>query len=280
MGVFSPPGLGWHRDLPDPRDYTRRQDAVAKLLNDLVPSAESPSSVDLGEYCPQPTNQGDLATSSVHACLNLVQYFERRASGRIIEPSRMFVYRVGRRLLGWSGGDSGLPLRTTLQAITRYGLPPERLWPYDRQLLNTEPDAFVYASGTRIPDAVFLRLDGRGDRPENTLETIKRFLAAGFAIVFGFAVCTSVTDGPDIPCPTIFDGIRGGQAVLGVGYDDNRRIRSDRGALRVMNSWGRTWGEDGFGWLPYTYVREQLAVDFWTLLTPNWIGSGELHRPG
>ena len=35
MGVFTPPGLGWHRDLPDPRDYTRKQDAVAKLLNDL-----------------------------------------------------------------------------------------------------------------------------------------------------------------------------------------------------------------------------------------------------
>lgn len=278
MAVFAPPGLGWHRDLPDPRDYTRKQDAVAKLLNDLAPHDESPPSVDLREYCAEAMHQAGFAASSVHACLALVQYFERRASGRVIEPSRMFVYRAGRRLLGWSG-DSGLPLRVTLKAITRYGLPPERLWPYDRQLLDAEPDAFVFASGAPIPNVFFVRLDRRGERAENTLETVKRFLAAGFAVVFGFVVCTSISADPDIPFPTIFDGIRGGQAAVAVGYDDNRRIRSDRGALRVLNSWGSDWGEGGFGWLPYSYIREQLAVDFWTVIASSWIVSGDLHRP-
>ncbi len=279
MGTFNPPGLGWHRDLPDPRDYTRKQDTVAKLLNDLLPDESSPASVDLREYCAEASDQAGLATASVHACLNLVQYFERRASGRMLEPSRMFVYHTARRLMGWSG-DSGLPLRATLRAITRYGFPPERHWPYDSQALDTEPDAFVYASGHRIPDAVYVRLDGRGDRPENTLETVKRFLAAGFAVVFGFVICTSVSNEPEIPCPTIFDGIRGGQATIAVGYDDSRRIRSDRGALLIVNSWGKNWGDGGCGWLPYTYVREQFAADFWTLVCPQWIAGGDLRRPG
>jgi C1A family cysteine protease len=278
MGAFTPPGLGWHRDLPDPRDFTRRQDLVARLLNDLPPSETSATGVDLREYCLESADQGGLATSSVHACLGLVQYFERRSSGRIIEPSRLFLYRIARRLIGWSG-DSGLPLRTTLQAIARFGLAAERHWPYDACAVDAEPDAFVYAAAERIPDLVYLRLDGRGERPENTLENVKRFLAAGFPCVFGFPVCTSVSHEADIPTPTVFDGIRGGQAALAVGFDDTRRIRSDRGALLIINSWGKDWGDSGAGWLPFAYVREQLAVDFWTALSPEWLTSGDFCQP-
>jgi C1A family cysteine protease len=104
-------------------------------------------------------------------------------------------------------------------------------------------------------------------------------LAAGFAIAFGFTVCTSIATDADIPFPPIFDGVRGGQAVIAGGYDDDRRVRSDRGALRVLNSWGEPWGDHGWGWLPYRYVREQLAVDFWTLAAPEWLASGEFQRP-
>ena len=77
----------------------------------------------------------------------------------------------------------------------------------------------------------------------------------------------------------MFDDIRGGQAVTAVGYDDNRRIRSDRGAILFRSSWGSQWGDDGFGWLPYSYVREQLAADFWTVIKPSWLQSGEFGRP-
>jgi C1A family cysteine protease len=278
MAGFAPQGLGWHRDLPDPRDYTPTHDAVVRLLHDLRPQDDRPQQVDLREYCAEVGDQQPWATSSVHAAIGLVRYFERRAMGRTCEPSRMFIYKIARRLLGWSG-DSGVPLRVTLRAIARYGLPPESTWPYDGRMLDAEPEAFVYVSAQRAAGGIYLRLDPRGERPENTLETVKRFLAAGFASVFGFTVSTAVSEEAEIPFPTIFDGVRGGQAVMAVGYDDQRRIRSDRGALLMANSWGRHWGEAGYGWLPYTYVREQLAADFWTLVTPEWVASGELRRP-
>jgi len=54
--------------------------------------------------------------------------------------------------------------------------------------------------------------------------------------------------------------IRGGQAVLAVGYDDRRRIASDTGALLFRNSGVSLWGEHGYGWLPYSYVATQAAV--------------------
>jgi C1A family cysteine protease len=80
---------------------------------------------------------------------------------------------------------------------------------------------------------------------------------------------------PDIDFPTVFHFLRGGQAAVAVGYDDRRVIRSSRGALLIRNSWGAGWGGGGYGWLPDAYVKEQLAVDFWTLVKPEWVESGE-----
>jgi C1A family cysteine protease len=66
--------------------------------------------------------------------------------------------------------------------------------------------------------------------------------------------------------------------VIAAGYDD-RWLRGSRGALLVRSSWGSEFGENGYGWLPYAYVEEHLAADFWTLFHPDWITSGEFDLP-
>jgi hypothetical protein len=43
--------------------------------------------------------------------------------------------------------------------------------------------------------------------------------------------------------------------------DETRRLPEGKGALLVRNSWGTAWGDQGYGWLPYAYVRDELAVD-------------------
>ena len=46
------------------------------------------------------------------------------------------------------------------------------------------------------------------------------------------------------------------------------------GALRVRNSWGTGWGDHGYGALPYKYVTDRLAVDFWSLVKEGWTDTG------
>jgi C1A family cysteine protease len=47
----------------------------------------------------------------------------------------------------------------------------------------------------------------------------------------------------------------------------------------IRSSWGSRWGDNGNGWLPVAFLRKQLARDCWTLVSEEWLESGELSRP-
>ena len=270
---------GWHRDVPDHRDLTLRHEEIVAATAALPAlDGQHPERIDWREYCPPVEDQQRLATASVHACLGMVQYFDRRAHGRQTRPSRLFVYKNARRLLHWVG-DSGASLRATLKAIRRFGLPPESLWPYCVENLDCEPQAFAYSFAQETSTLGYLRIDARNLPGQAVLESACALLAAGFCFVLGFPIAGIVDNSPHLHYPTLLDGSEGGHAVLAVGYDDRLRTRSDRGAFLVRNSWGAGWGDGGYGWLPYSYVREGLAADLWTIVRPDWLASGEFQHP-
>jgi C1A family cysteine protease len=190
----------------------------------------------------------------------------------------MFLYKTARHLLHWAG-DMGASLRASLKAMVRFGVPPEEYFPYDPATYDAEPAPFLFSFHKELRTIRYERLDPPRTTGTEILRTVKSYLAAGFPTALGFPVCGALSEDADIPLPTKFVSVRGGQAVVAVGYDDGRRIRSTKGALVVRNSWGSEWGEGGYGWLPYAYIEEGLAKDFWTLLSPEWFNSGEFSRP-
>jgi C1A family cysteine protease len=216
--------------------------------------------------------------------VGVVEYFQRRASGKYVDGSRLFLYKTTRNLLR-QNGDTGAFLRTTMAALVFFGVPPEEYWPYNVNEFDLEPPAFCYAFAQNYQTIQYLRLDPPGASKAGLLKAIKAYLAAGVPSMFGFTVYNSISQAADngrIPFPQPGEKVLGGHAVVAVGYDDKMKIANTNpggnqttGALLLRNSWGGEWGEKGCGWLPYEYVLQGLAIDWWCLLKAEWIDTGE-----
>lgn len=268
-------GMGWRRDLPDVRDFTTSTPSVQTVLAKAVPVATAPATISLRQWCSPIENQGNLGSCTAHAAVGLVEYFQRKAFGKHIDASKLFVYKVTRNLMGVTG-DTGAELRNTMQALAAFGAPPERYWPYRVTDFEREPTAFCYQFAADYKPTQYFRLDPPGTSPTVLLSNIKQKLAAGLPSMFGFTVYNSIPMGSgmgDIPFPKAGDRITGGHAVVAVGYDDRRAIGPDSGALLIRNSWGTGWGSAGYGWLPYKYVLSGIAVDFWSLVRADFLDS-------
>jgi len=288
--------MGWIPDYPDFRDYTEENEKIREILEPTgvllrgpegkkKRAAALPPSMDLREWCSPIEDQGQLGSCTANAGAGVIEYYERKSFGRHIEASRLFLYKVTRNLMKMSG-DTGAYLRTTIGAMVIFGVPPEEYWPYTDapKDFDQEPPAFCYSFAQSYKTLMYYRHDPASAGPENVIGRLKSYLAAGHPAMFGFSVYSSIEQAAEtgeIPFPSPRDRMEGGHAVVAVGYDDKKEIRNaytdkpTAGALLIRNSWGKDWGDSGYGWLPYEYVNRGLAEDFWSVLKKEWVDTGE-----
>lgn len=282
-------GMGWIPDYPDFRDYTPNHKLIKPMLKKTgvktVKVIEGlPASVDLRQWCSPVEDQGNLGSCTAQAAANLVEYYENRAFGKYIDASRLFIYKTTRNLLNLKG-DTGAYIRTALGSLVLFGAPPEKYWPYNtsKKVFDLEPTAFCYSFAENYKTINYFKLDTPDLKPADLPARIKQYLANGIPSIFGFTVYSSYTQATTtgkIPYPGPNDKVVGGHAVMTVGYDDTIEITNTAtgqktvGALLFKNSWGTSWGMQGYGWLPYDYVLNGLAQDWWSILTNEWVDTG------
>lgn len=296
---------GWVKDYPDFRDNTPETNSLSKkqkvrgakasvkeMLTELKKPVGKktsksgklvlPSKKDLRKWCSPIDNQGDIGSCTAHAGTALYEYFERRAFGKHIDASRLFLYKITRNLLQWEG-DDGAELRTTMGAMALFGLVPEKYWPYKEADFNKEPEAFHYSFAQNYQALIYYRLESQGISKTELLYRIKENLHLGLPSIFGFTCYSSldeeeVSESGKIPFPTRTEDTNGGHAVMAVGYDDEMEIVNPidpkiktKGAIMIRNSWGTEWGNKGYGWLPYEFVLKGIADDWWTMIKGEWV---------
>jgi len=279
-------GTGWLPPRPDLRDYSTDHKEVKPLLNKLglgKSKLKSPSSVDLRKWCSPIENQGNIGSCTAHAAVGIVEYYEKKAFNKYLNGSRLFLYKTTRNLMQVTG-DEGAWLRCAMGALVLCGVPEEKYWPYVTADFDKEPEAFVYSVADNYEAVKYYCHDPQGAKVPypDVLESVKKNLEAGIPSMFGFWGFSSYNKSDvkgGIPYPCDGESAQWGHAVVTVGYDDNLKIKNltcsktTTGALLIRNSWGKDWGDKGYGWLPYEYVLSNLALDFWSLLSMEWVDS-------
>lgn len=240
---------GWRPDHLDHRDlqFSKVRPKIARL----------PPLIDLRPGCPPVYDQGQLGSCTGNAIAAAVDFQRHKAGLPFITPSRLFIYWGERNIEGTVSQDAGAEIRDGIKFVAADGVCPESDWPYVEGAFAIEPPSDTWT--TALSDVVrgYSRLDN------SNLDELKGCLAGGDPFVFGFTVYPSFESDSaaktgDVEMPLGNEAPLGGHAVLCVGYVDEGQH------FIVRNSWGPTWGVEGYFFLPYAYLTDgALADDFW-----------------
>lgn len=221
-------------------------------------------------------DQLDLGSCVAFSKKSQIEAMIKRIKGITTDLSALYIYyatRVG--IEGWPANeDTGLYMRSAMDGVRRFGVPPTDKWKYDPTQFHVQPDWIATGYADDYTPTRYFRLDfDIATNPTACLARLKDYLARKIVWDFGFSVYDSIydTDNGSIPFPSSGENLLGGHAVLCVGFDDNKLITNQRngtttnGAFLIKNSWGPSWGESGYGWIPYKYFLEGQADDIWTI---------------
>ena len=249
------------KDVADPRDY--------KISFTQVKITKA--SIDLRNKFPPIFDQGNLGSCTANAVCGNFQYNEMKQTNRYLTLSRLYLYYNTRKIQNTVAQDSGASLRDTIKAAVQKGICREVFCPYVVSDFAKTPPPICYTEGSQNKILTYAQPD------RNSLE---KSLINGFPVVFGFLVYSSffnpsVTKTGVVPMPnTSKEKCQGGHAVSIVGFDSGKKL------FICRNSWGTSWGDKGYFYMPYAYIlNPSLSFDFWVILSVN-NPSVQIIKPG
>lgn len=263
--------FGWLPDIPDHRDIGLYGTAILAHTGVNTAPPQLPPVIDLTNRAdwPEVYDQGDIGSCVANALAAAIEYEQIKritADGKfagneflsnklLFRPSRLFAYYEARKIIGLEKADSGCYIRDAMKVAYHVGVPRETGWRYDEHRFDTKPAKRQYNSAPYHKVTAY--------RKVITVDEIRKAIAEDFPVTVGIAVFNSFfyASGGDISMPKYSDTMLGGHAILLVGYDDTRKL------FKFRNSWGKEWGNEGYGRIPYAYIANRnLSDDFWVVV--------------
>lgn len=234
------------RPKPQPQTFRTGLDIIAKApppleerprMSILTTSNGMPRIVDHANDICAPRMQGRQNSCGGFALSYLASFHEKKETGKLSVFSPAFIYHLSN-----NGRDLGVKLDEALENWRVNGICHEYAMLYDDRDATSQPspEAFQAAKKHRI----------QASFPLWTLEEVKYQLAIGNPVVISVLADESLWELKSSPWRQRYGKLNGAHAMLIIGYDD------DKQAIKVINSWGKNWGDGGYGWISYNLFDE------------------------
>lgn len=244
--------LNLKRDNKDSRDY--------KLFANIHGISNK---VDWTSQMSPVKNQGEIGSCVGFAVAAMKEWQEQKEHMKEVaegkrdnrkgldhyDLSEQWIYYKAKEIDPWPNSQ-GTSIRHAMKVLHKIGVPCEEAYPYN-DLYKGKPESWAkLISKWGLIDSYYRCED---------LDSLKTSLCNNGPTVIGIACFEEifyVGSNGYIPYPKDIEMCYGGHAVCAVGYDDSTKT------VKFKNSWGREWGNKGYGSVSYKYI-EDFMWDAW-----------------
>ena len=243
----------------DPEAYARFDFAQFNIdiLGVINGTPGIPDSIDLSINFPTPGNQQNQSSCVGWATAYALKTYQEKVEmgwslnpwGHIFSPA--YIYNQINR-----GSDGGSLISDALDLVISQGVATWETMPYDADDYLSQPSGLARVEASQYPAANRLSVKGTSQ--------IKAALINRQPVVAGIRVFQQLKElyGQDSVYNTASGEDQGGHAVTIVGYDDNKF----GGAFKIINSWGTSWGDNGYFWLTYNFASQGIIREAYVLI--------------
>jgi len=252
--------LNYKKDNIDPKDHK-----PLKLSAPVLKEIKSITNIiDYTKEMSSVKNQGQLGSCVGFAVVSMKEWQEQRehllelSEGKIYERaakhydlSEQWLYYKCKEIDDWPK-EEGTSIRYAMKILNKVGVPCENAWPYNDSYVG-KPKRWANLVSRWALGGEYLRLE----TPEDIINSLGNNgplpIGVGVFVEMFYTGLDGIVKYPSNP-----DQCYGGHAICLVGWNPETKM------FKFKNSWGTSWGQAGYGYLTYDYIKD-FCWDAWMI---------------
>lgn len=196
-------------------------------------------------------DQDGSGSCVAQAVSKYLEVLEQKENTEFTDLSARFIYSL---IYLKTGGSY---IRRGMKTAVEKGDSLEELcpsYPATEKDLREEPDAEAFENAKIYQSKAYAK-----DKNKHDISFMARMIYENHGFVTGAIISSEGWQDAFVRPPTD-DEDTGGHAIYCTGYD------LEKGRIYFVNSWGKDWGNDGFGYFDQAYIQSDKLFSIWTLV--------------